>query len=260
MNWYYALNDQQIGPVSDDDFKNLVANGTIQPTTRIWREGMADWQPLSQVSDAPRGLSLSQPATSADLATGGDVNCPNCGVLTNASTLIPVSADKTVCPNCREQYLQQVREGVTVQNFGGLEGELAGFWIRAGALIIDGIILNIIQYGIAFILGFAIAGSSGGDVFSLVEFIVTIVGLVVGFAYAIGFLGSSMQATPGMKLLGLRICTGDGEPVGYARATGRAFAAYLSAIILLIGYLMCAWDKEKRTLHDMICDTRVIRM
>ncbi|WOO42181.1 RDD family protein [Rubellicoccus peritrichatus] len=253
MNWYYALNDQQIGPVSDSDFANLVANGTIQSETRVWREGMADWQPLSQVPDAPRAATSSHPLTD------NDVHCPNCGTLTKASTLIPVGNDKTVCPSCREQYLQQVREGVTVQEFGNLEGELAGFWIRAGAVIIDGIILNVVQYGIGFILGFAVAAASGGDALGLVELIASLVGVVINFAYAIGFLGSKMQATPGMKLLKLRICTSEGERVGYGRATGRAFAAILSGIILGIGYLMCAWDSEKRTLHDMICDTRVIR-
>jgi uncharacterized RDD family membrane protein YckC len=30
-------------------------------------------------------------------------------------------------------------------------------------------------------------------------------------------------------------------------------------IILCIGYIMIAFDSEKRGLHDMICDTRVVR-
>jgi uncharacterized RDD family membrane protein YckC len=33
----------------------------------------------------------------------------------------------------------------------------------------------------------------------------------------------------------------------------------LSAILLGIGYLMIAFDDEKRALHDRICDTRVIK-
>jgi uncharacterized RDD family membrane protein YckC len=30
-------------------------------------------------------------------------------------------------------------------------------------------------------------------------------------------------------------------------------------MIIGIGYLMAAWDDERRTLHDLICDTRVVR-
>jgi len=30
-------------------------------------------------------------------------------------------------------------------------------------------------------------------------------------------------------------------------------------LLVGIGYLMVAWDPEKRALHDRICDTRVIR-
>jgi uncharacterized RDD family membrane protein YckC len=40
---------------------------------------------------------------------------------------------------------------------------------------------------------------------------------------------------------------------------GRHFAEMLSGILLGIGYLMIAFDDEKRALHDRICDTRVIK-
>jgi uncharacterized RDD family membrane protein YckC len=33
----------------------------------------------------------------------------------------------------------------------------------------------------------------------------------------------------------------------------------LSAMILYIGYIMAGFDSQKRALHDMICDTRVIQ-
>ena len=51
----------------------------------------------------------------------------------------------------------------------------------------------------------------------------------------------------------------NGGPIGLGRAFGRYFAKILSGLILMIGYIMAAFDSEKRALHDMICDTRVIR-
>jgi len=47
--------------------------------------------------------------------------------------------------------------------------------------------------------------------------------------------------------------------VTYLRAFARHFAEFLSGIILGIGYLMVAFDREKRALHDHICNTRVIK-
>jgi uncharacterized RDD family membrane protein YckC len=59
----------------------------------------------------------------------------------------------------------------------------------------------------------------------------------------------------------LLIVNPDGSKVSYAKALGRFFASeYVVAIFTLcIGYLMVAWDPEKRGLHDRICNTRVIR-
>jgi len=47
--------------------------------------------------------------------------------------------------------------------------------------------------------------------------------------------------------------------VSYGRAAGRYFAKMLSGIIMGIGYIMAGFDSQKRALHDMICDTRVIK-
>jgi uncharacterized RDD family membrane protein YckC len=59
--------------------------------------------------------------------------------------------------------------------------------------------------------------------------------------------------------MGLKVVRADGSPVSIGLAFGRYFAKMLSGFILLIGYIMAAFDAQKRALHDMICDTRVIR-
>ena len=60
--------------------------------------------------------------------------------------------------------------------------------------------------------------------------------------------------------LNLRVVTPEGGDIGYLRALGRHVAEWISGFILLIGYIMAAFDAEKRTLHDRICNTRVIRV
>lgn len=73
------------------------------------------------------------------------------------------------------------------------------------------------------------------------------------------FFNGRYGATPGKMACKLRVVTADGQPIGYGRATGRFFAEILSGIICNIGYIIAAFDDQKRSLHDHICSTRVIR-
>src|SRR5258708_9538399 len=52
MTWFYAINDQKTGPVSDSQLDELLSSGTINRDTLVWREGMAEWQPLKAVRSA----------------------------------------------------------------------------------------------------------------------------------------------------------------------------------------------------------------
>jgi uncharacterized RDD family membrane protein YckC len=58
---------------------------------------------------------------------------------------------------------------------------------------------------------------------------------------------------------GLKVVTPEGDKITYLRAFGRYFAKIVSSLTLLIGFIMAAFDDEKRALHDRICDTRVVR-
>jgi uncharacterized RDD family membrane protein YckC len=89
--------------------------------------------------------------------------------------------------------------------------------------------------------------------------IVYLINLVVGCSYEAFFVSSSLSATPGKLAIGAKVLRPDGSRLTLGRAVGRYFAKVLSAMILCIGYIIVAFDAEKRGLHDMICDTRVIR-
>lgn len=41
--WYYTTNNQQMGPVSWDELRQLASTGLLHPTDMVWKEGMADW-------------------------------------------------------------------------------------------------------------------------------------------------------------------------------------------------------------------------
>jgi len=57
----------------------------------------------------------------------------------------------------------------------------------------------------------------------------------------------------------IHVVTPYGGKISYARALGRHFAKFISSMTLAIGYIMAGFDDEKRSLHDRICETRVIK-
>ncbi len=174
-------------------------------------------------------------------------NCSECGMEFSNEDLIRIG-DIRVCAGCKPLIVQRLREGVT------LAGEMvyAGFWIRLGAKIIDGIIVSVIGFAVGFvgalITSHVVVNAILQNTFSF----------AFSVAYTTYFLGK-YRATPGKMACGLKVVRPDGEQISYARACGRSFAEFLSSIILCIGYIIAAFDEEKRALHDRICDTRVIK-
>jgi uncharacterized RDD family membrane protein YckC len=167
--------------------------------------------------------------------------------------------DALVCGKCKPLFVQKLREGVTVAG----EMVYAGFWIRVGAKIIDVIILWAVGFVVSLLGGFFIAGLpySGGQIstrFIAGNIVVALISWVIQLAYPIYFLGK-YSATLGKMACGLKVVRPDGEKISYARACGRTFAEGVSSLILGIGYIMVAFDEERRSLHDRICDTRVIK-
>lgn len=135
-------------------------------------------------------------------------------------------------------------------------GRPAGFWIRAVAYIIDGILLTV-TFSLVWplISGQAITDYwqstqtlSGGDLFSL----------LLNLGYYSG--GIAIWATTlGKRPFGLYVVRTDGSKLSPARALGRYLAYFLSALTLGIGFIMVGFRQDKRGLHDLICDTVVIR-
>jgi uncharacterized RDD family membrane protein YckC len=122
-------------------------------------------------------------------------------------------------------------------------GPRAGFWIRFGAALIDGIGFTIISFALRAAIG--AAGS--------------IVAIVIAIAYFSYFEGSPSGQTIGKKLVGIRVIDfNTGGPIGYGRAAVRYVARILSAIVIFIGYLWMLWDPEKQTWHDKLSGSVVV--
>jgi len=92
MQWYYSKNGVQLGPVGQAELRAKIATGEVSPAELVWRDGMADWVPASQVPELtgqaatatamPAGSSSpyappAQVATAATPGFGDDSHIPN---------------------------------------------------------------------------------------------------------------------------------------------------------------------------------------
>jgi uncharacterized RDD family membrane protein YckC len=143
-------------------------------------------------------------------------------------------------------YVQKVKEGMIV----GGEMAYVGFWKRFVAKFVDGIILQVVNMGLAFAV-MALANDVAGQIINF------FIGIALSAALNIFFIGK-FGATPGKMMIKAKVVRSNGDPLTYGRATGRFFAEWVSSLTMGIGYLMACWDREKRSLHDRIADTRVV--
>ncbi|HUE23586.1 MAG TPA: RDD family protein [Bryobacteraceae bacterium] len=162
--------------------------------------------------------------------------------------------DQLICSNCKIAYTQKLREGVA----SAATFQYAGFWIRFVAMIIDGVILFVVSVVVQLLFA-PMLRNGRMDVMLMALGFEYLIGMVIGATYE-GVFVSRFGATPGKMALDLKVIRPDGGPLSLGRAVGRYFAKIVSGIILAIGYIMAGFDSQKRALHDMICDTRVIRV
>ena len=173
--------------------------------------------------------------------------CPHCGAKANAAE--------------PERFRRGSEERSSMPNHRP-DAQYAGFGNRAGALLLDGLILA------------ALVSISGG-----------VFGFVAGIAYFPLLTSSKWQATLGKKAFGIIVTDKNGERISFLRAVGRCFApwifallllliaaltietrttfgmiaASISMLLLLIGYLMQPFTARKQALHDILCGTLVVK-
>jgi uncharacterized RDD family membrane protein YckC len=292
MSWYYADNGRQAGPVDDASLDDLISRGAVRPDTLIWREGMANWQPLSTVRpqappppvvppapvytppppasqpgfDQPAFQQPSfqqqpsyqqpQPSFQPQPQPGGQgVTCANCGQHFSPNDVVFIGSSY-VCAACKPVFLQRMREGSAAGAVG--VRRYAGFWIRFAAWIIDAIIVGVASNVVFLPIRLALMQASDDPFANLgLQSLVGLLQIGVGAAY-FGYFLSTRAASPGKLLLGLKVIRPDGSMISFARGASRYLAQIVSGIILFIGYIIAGFDAEKRALHDHLCDTRVV--
>lgn len=242
-DWYYAdADNRRQGPLAAEELARLHGQGRIGPDTLVWREGLAQWEPLQAHGDV-----LGLTATAAAPATAPAAPAPDAA---DRSPYAPPQA-----------ALEQ-----TYDYHAGGEVVYAGFWKRVAALMIDSLIVSAAYYAVLLVvmlvLGVGGGLMSGGEpvgagLFALMGTIYVVYPLVSA-AYFIGFETSPKQATLGKLAVGIKVVDLGGRRLGRMHALGRWASHLLCYFTLYIGYVMAAFTQRKQGLHDMAAGILVV--
>ena len=133
----------------------------------------------------------------------------------------------------------------------------AGFWLRVAASLVDGFIVNLI-FAILGISYFWFFAKNNPSLSNSTQTVMGILYFVIWIFY-FPFMESRGGTTFGKKIVGIKVLNANGEPVGFLRSLGRNLAKIISALILMIGFIMAGFTKKKQGLHDIIASCVVVR-
>lgn len=94
--WFVGINGTQHGPLSSSQMRDMAAAGKIGPDDLVWRDGLAEWMPASQIQGlvfSGKQLPVSTVTTpSAPAASQSTKFCHAC-----AAT---IDQRAEICPKC----------------------------------------------------------------------------------------------------------------------------------------------------------------
>ena len=229
-----------------------------------------------------QGVSISRPQAPVETMV-----CPSCGM---------EQPKGDHCTGCGIVYAkwkkrQQAADGgeefgfekEASSRFSVHSADKGGFWIRVAANFVDSLVLMVL-IGVPFyfflvdeffgmytnMAQMQMGGFPSDDPAYMQEFMAEAMAiqqkmmmysaLAQIFALLYYIVPTAISGkTLGKKVCGIRVVGQDG-PVGWLRAILReTVGKWISAIILGIGFLMVAFHKEKRGLHDLIAGTWVVK-
>ena len=142
----------------------------------------------------------------------------------------------------------------------------AGFWRRFAAACIDAIVTAVgsVLFGVpvlVLMMLVVIAEDEEPDPVALTavfEGAAQLLALFFSWMYFALMESSPLQATLGKLALRMRVTDLAGDRVGFEKATWRFFGKFVSALLLLGGFVMTAFSARRQALHDWMAGCLVV--
>lgn len=151
------------------------------------------------------------------------------------------------------------------------QADLAEWWRRVVATLIDGIIVGGATILLLAVLGAGVFGDGDAGTGEIV--VAAVVGTLLFAAIALVYAPAVMAKTNGQTLgklaVGIRVVRSGGKRVDFLWAAYREVvikgllvgiaSSFTGGIAYLVDVLWPLWDSQNRALHDWIVDSRVVR-
>ncbi|OPY37056.1 MAG: RDD family protein [Methanoregula sp. PtaU1.Bin051] len=199
--------------------------------------------------------------------------CPKCGKETDASG--------KYCQWCGADIEVQTPPKAVVkvdeEESAPSTGDYAGLGRRFFAFVIDAILLLIlitiaatffnlvagVKYFYYIVVQHApvseltVAGTSEAAYTPIIAAL-GVLFIIIPWLYFAGFECSRGMATPGKTVMHIVVTDKEGNRISFSRATIRHFVKYISAAIILIGFIMIGLTRKRQGLHDMAAGCLVL--
>lgn len=112
MEWFYAHDGEQKGPVGSAELRGLFEAGTIEEATLVWNDGMNDWAPFSACRQAVEADLGATPSLDGEPATDVEPmeTCVWSGQVLPRSKMLKYG-DDWIAPEHKDAFVQHLQEG-----------------------------------------------------------------------------------------------------------------------------------------------------
>lgn len=147
----------------------------------------------------------------------------------------------------------------------------AGFWRRFIAALVDGLVVGIVWFVLSGLYDFAATTFLEGTAFSpdgaALERALWLSGAgrwlllaLVIFGYFVLMESTARGASLGKMVLRIRVARADGGRTGLGRSLARTALKPVSALPLMLGFVVAGWNRKKQALHDLLSGCVVVRV
>ncbi len=165
--WYYAIYNQQNGPVSEADMTHLIRQGRVKADTLVWRAGMNDWLPAAQTELAAQLPTLAAGERQPPIVGGGPTRSYSSGRHRSRGAEVPPTRFE-IPPGAKARHLM----GMASDLMSGRWGLGIGFCLVYGLVAFGismvpyiGSLINMLLFGVLEVgaLRFWLTYTRGGD-------------------------------------------------------------------------------------------------
>lgn len=180
------------------------------------------------------------------VATTGDQFCEKCR---SADELVsraePTTALDATCASCGSPVAYEGARFCSScgSELSAQEARYAGFWMRFLAYVIDMTLLGTLTVGL-----FVVTPGQASLAY---------LSLALSLAYYAGF-ETWFAATPGKMPFGMNVKMANGDALNLKAGVIRYLGHIVSGFLFGVGFLMIAFTRKKRGLHDYMANTIVV--